>query len=107
VSPDRGRHGGARPGNYGGQLLPEPTPPGRDFLDYAGRDNGGRLLQLSQQHEDLLKLLYEPPSAGTDSTGKMVFNRDRETVADQIHDIRREIRDLGGEPLPWLTDADE
>lgn len=79
---------------------------GKDFFDDADRDNGGRLLQLSQQHEDLLKLLYELPSAGKDSTGKMVFNRDRETVADQIHDIRREIRDLGGEPLPWLKEPE-
>ena len=80
---------------------------GKVFLDYADCDNGGRLLQLSQRHEELLKMLYKMPSAGTDSTGHMVFNRDRDTVADQIHDIRREIRDLGGEPLPWVEDWED
>jgi len=79
---------------------------GKVFLDYADCDNGGRLLQLSQQHEELLKMLYKMPSAGRDSTGHMVFNRDRDTVADQIHHVRREIRGLGGEPLPWLDDED-
>ncbi len=80
---------------------------GEVFLDYADCDNGGRLLQLSQRHDELLKLLYQMPSGGTDSTGKMVYNRDLDTVADQIHDVRREIRDLGGEPLPWVDDEED
>ncbi len=75
---------------------------GEVFLDYADRDNGGRLLQLSHRHDELLKLLYRMPTGGTDSNGNMVYNRAVDTVADQIHDIRREIRDLGGEPLPWV-----
>jgi len=74
---------------------------GKVFLDYADRDNGGRLLQLSLRHDELLKILYRMPTSLTGPNG-MVYNQALDTVADQIHDIRREIRDLGGEPLPWV-----
>jgi len=74
---------------------------GKNILDYADRDNGGRLLQLSLRHDELLKLLYRMPHGMTGPNGTMVFDPALNTIADQIHDIRREIRDLGGEPLPW------
>jgi len=88
---------------------------GKVFFDYADYENGARLLRLAQQDEELQQLLFRLAGDGRLPVNEVVENlRQREAVAARIHDVRREMRDLGGEPLPWpdevlyaATEADE
>jgi len=87
---------------------------GKVFVDFAAYEDGARLLRLAQQEEELRLLLSRLAQGGL-STNELVENmRQRENVATRIRDVRREMRTLGGEPLPWpeavlygMTDADE
>ena len=88
---------------------------GKVFFDYADYEDGARLLRLAQQDEELQQLLRRLGNGVRMSTNELVENlRQRENVATRIRDVRREMRELGGEPLPWpdeiiygATEADE
>jgi len=83
-------------------------------LGYTDYENGARLLLLAQQDEELKQLLSRLAMGVTSSTDELIENlRQRENLATRIHDVRREMRAFGGEPLPWpegvlygMTDAD-
>jgi len=88
---------------------------GKVFFDYADYENGARLLRLAQQDEELQQLLSRLRVGVRMKTNELTENlRQREHLATLIHDVRREMRALGGEPLPWpegvlygMPDADE
>ncbi len=56
-----------------------------------------------RQDEELQQLLSRlAKDVGRYSTNELIENlRQRENVAARIHDVRSEMRDLAGEPLPW------
>ncbi len=88
---------------------------GKVFFDYADYENGARLLRLAQQDEELQQLFSRLAKDRRLRINELVENlRQRESIATRIHDVRREMRDLGGKPLPWpdeiiydATGADE
>ena len=84
------------------------------FVDFAAYEDGARLLTLARHEEELQRQLRKPAERRV-SKAKLVEDlRQREIVASLLRDVRREMKALGGEPLPWpeavpygITDADE
>jgi len=71
------------------------------FVDFGAYEDGARLIRLAQQDEELQRQLRQPTERGL-SPDKLVEDlRQREIVATLLRDVRREMKALGGEPLPW------
>jgi len=84
------------------------------FVDFAADEGGARLLRLARQEEELHRQLRQPRKRGLSPDELAGDLREREIVATLLRDVRREMKALGGEPLPWpeavpygITDADE
>jgi len=86
-----------------------------EVVSDAEYENGARLLRLAQQDEELQQLLSRHSRGVRMTTNELTEDlRQRENLATLIHDVRREMRALGGKPLPWpqgvlygMPDADE
>jgi len=73
-----------------------------EVVSDAEYENGARLLRLAQQDEELQQLLSRHSMGVRMTTIELTENlRQREHLASLIHDVRREMRALGGEPLRW------
>jgi len=84
------------------------------FVDFGAYEDGARLLTLARQEEELQRQLRQPAERGVSKAKLREDLRQREIVATLLRDVRREMKALGGEPLPWpeavpygITDADE
>jgi len=65
-------------------------------------EKGARLLRLAQQDEELQRLLSrQRKRVRMSANGLSESLRQRGIFVTLIHDVRREMRALGGEPLPW------
>ncbi len=84
------------------------------FVDFAAYEDGARLLTLARQEEELRRQLRQPSKRGLSPDELAEDLGRREIVASLLRGVRREMKALGGEPLPWpeavpygFTDADE
>jgi len=84
------------------------------FVDFAADEDGARLLRLAQEEERLGLRLVSPAKGGLSADDLVEDLEQRENAASRLRDVRREMKALGGEPLPWpeaalygMTDADK
>jgi len=84
------------------------------WVGLAADEDGARLLRRAQEEELLRLRLVSPAKSGLSADDLVEDLEQRKNAASRLRDVRREMKALGGEPLPWpeaalygMTDADE